>query len=44
MELHDVEGKHKKYVFVINNAKVKKNGKVIFRVSSKYIDPNNKNK
>ena len=44
MELHDVEGKDKKHVFVINNAKVKKNGKVIFRVSSKYIDPNNKNK
>ena len=39
-----VEGKYKKYVFVINNAKVKKNGKIIFRVSSKYIDPNNINK
>ena len=32
-----------KYVFVINNAKVKK-GRVVFYVSSKNIDPNNTNK
>lgn len=34
---------NKKYVFVINDAKVK-NGHVIFYVSSKYIDPNSTNK
>jgi|688.fasta_scaffold225508_2 hypothetical protein len=43
MELRNHEGKDKKHVFVINNAKVK-DGRVVFHVSSKYIDPNNKNK
>jgi len=48
MELHDDEdegheGKDKKHVFVINNAKVK-DGHVVFHVSSKDIDPNSTNK
>ena len=48
MELHDDEdegheGKDKKHVFVINNAKVK-DGHVVFHVSSKDIDPNTTNK
>jgi len=46
MELHDDEdheGKDKKHVFVINKAKVKK-GHIVFKVSSKDIDPNNTNK
>ena len=33
-----------KHVFVINNAKVNKLGQVVFKVSSKDIDPNNTNK
>ncbi len=32
------------HVFVINDAKVNKNSQVVFQVSSKDIDPNNKNK
>ena len=45
MELRDDgdEGKDKKHVFVINNAKVK-SGRVVFHVSSKDIDPNSTNK
>jgi hypothetical protein len=38
-----MEHGNKKYVFVINDAKVK-NGHVVFYVSSKYIDPNSTNK
>ena len=47
MELRDDEGdegKSKKHVFVINNAKFNKHGHVVFYVSSKYIDPNSTNK
>ena len=44
MELRDDEGKSKKHVFVINNAKVNKLGHVVFHVSSKDVDPNNTNK
>ena len=47
MELHDDEcdkGKDKKHVFVINNAKVKDDGHIVFHVSSKDIDLNNTNK
>ena len=47
MELHDDEGhegKDNKHVFVINNAKVKKDGHIVFHVSSKDIDPNSTNK
>ena len=43
MELRDDEGKDKKHVFVIDNAKVK-DGCVVFHVSSKDVDPNSKNK
>jgi hypothetical protein len=43
MELRDDEGKSKKHVFVIDNAKVK-DGRVVFHVSSKDVDPNNTNK
>jgi hypothetical protein len=39
-----MEHGNKKYVFVINDAKVNKHGHVIFRVSSEYIDPNSTNK
>ena len=35
---------NKKYVFVINNAKVNKLGHVVFKVSSEDIDKNNTNK
>ena len=38
-----MEHGNKKYVFVINDAKVK-DGRVVFYVSSKYIDPNSTNK
>ena len=39
-----MEHGNKKYVFVINDAKVNANGHVVFYVSSKYIDPNSTNK
>jgi len=39
-----MEHGNKKYVFVINDAKVNTNGHVVFYVSSKYIDPNSTNK
>ncbi len=46
---HHHKGKHCdhsecRHVFVINDAKVKDDGQVVFRVSSKDIDPNNTNK
>jgi hypothetical protein len=44
MEHRDDKGKYKKYVFVLNNAKVNKRGEVVFRVSSKDIDKNSTNK
>jgi hypothetical protein len=39
-----MEHGNKKYVFVINDAKVNANGHVVFYVSSKHIDPNSTNK
>ena len=42
--IHDDKNEECRHVFVINDAKVNGRGHVVFYVSSKDIDPNNKNK
>jgi len=42
--IHDHKNEKCRHVFVINNAKVNCNGRVVFYVSSENIDPGNKNK
>ena len=42
--IHDKNNEECRHVFVINSAKVNSNGKIVFYVSSKDIDPGNKNK
>jgi hypothetical protein len=42
--IHDKNNEECRHIFVINSAKVNSNGKIVFYVSSKDIDPGNKNK
>ena len=42
--IHDHKNEKCRHVFVINNAKVNGNGRIVFYVSSENIDPGNKNK
>lgn len=42
--IHDHKNEKCRHVFVINNAKVNCNGRIVFYVSSENIDPGNKNK
>jgi hypothetical protein len=41
--IHDHKNEKCRHVFVINNAKVNGNGRIVFYVSSENIDPGNKN-